>query len=383
MQNRPIVEEQGKIIDILKEISDYYKSKSKAKVSVFTTKNSNYNKYIEVYKQYYEKNAKVIRFDLEDAIREWSNKIEFNRSLEYCFNKIKNEPELLHVCVDLHIFFRLYKMKYYKEVTLTSLDDVLKLESNWFRGQTNAEWQLIPSLFRNSKETKLWRWEDIYKEYNDKPKSISLLSKLREVDIDAKSNPYKAIAFIQHSIGYSQFIDFTRSAEVSLSFAISNGAQMNSYYKDDACVFALKNVKDYKVHSEDSDINSVVENAKVQIFKRNEKIYNIITNKFWQDIITERVKSVVHLIEKPTNDRMMFQKKTFIMYDNVLIIGDEVYVSFDKVSFFEKNLTKYIIDKKDKESLYKQLMEDYPQYHQRYLLDPYLYLGDQINKKPK
>lgn len=73
---------------------------------------------------------------------------------------------------------------------------------------------------------------------------------------------------------------------------------------------------------------------------------------------------------------MLFQKGAFILYDNVIIIDDEVFMSCNKVRFLKNNLKKYIIKANLKEGLYEDLMKKYPQYYQRYLLDPYLYLSE-------
>ncbi|HHT99217.1 MAG TPA: FRG domain-containing protein [Acholeplasma sp.] len=270
-------------------------------------------------------------------------------------------------------------MKHYIEKQLTDIEDIIKYDEQdnivWYRGQTNTNWQLVPSFFRSAKRTALWTWSDIYKDYKSKPSKVSLINKLNEVDIDTKSFPYKTAAFIQHSIGYSPLIDFSRSSKVALSFALSNASSMVNYYGDDACVYVLE-LNNYRILTELEDIDNAIRGSKVQVFRRNESIFNLITNQMWIDLLSGSITSVIHLINKPTNDRMMFQKGTFILYDNAIIIGDEIFMSYNKVSFIGRHLTKYNIDTKSKERLYEKLMIDYPQYHQRYLLDPYLYLGE-------
>lgn len=90
----------------------------------------------------------------------------------------------------------------------------------------------------------------------------------------------------------------------------------------------------------------------------------------------DAAESTIYLINRPINDRMLFQKGAFILYDNVIIIDDEVFMSCNKVRFLKNNLKKYIIKANLKEGLYEDLMKKYPQYYQRYLLDPYLYLSE-------
>ncbi|MDY0214821.1 MAG: FRG domain-containing protein [Bacilli bacterium] len=365
----------------LNEVLLHFKSKSAAKISVFTEKNQKYDDYILQYKEYFNTYENVIFSDFHDAISEYSNKSSKNnmfQSIEGNLNSL-SEKIKLRLVINIHVFFRLYKMKNYTEKPLNNIEDIIKYDKQegivWYRGQTNANWQLIPSFFRNAKESFLWTWKDIYNDYNSKPSKVSLIKKLNEVDINTATFPYKTAAFIQHSIGYSPLIDFTRSPTVAISFALSNGSSMVSYYGDTACVFVLE-LDGYEILSELDDIDKVLSSSKTQVFKRNELIINLLTNKMWIDLMVGTISSTIHLINKPTNDRMMFQKGTFILYDNVIIIGDEVFMSYNKISFIERHLTKYNIEVKFKEKLYENLMIKYPQYHQRYLLDPYLYLGE-------
>lgn len=359
-------------VNQIKKLKNNYKKLIRASISVFTIKNNKYNEYITDYRNYYQDHKSIIIGDIKMAINE--NDLQIN--IESELTNISDE--ILHLKVDLHVFFRLYKMKNYKVEKLTNIKDLIELENQseiWFRGQTNAEWQLIPSIFRNIKKSALWGWDEIYNEYNTKPKKVSLIKKLEEVDIDTITNPYRTISFIQHSIGYSQLIDFSKTSKIPLSFALSNSAQMASYYEDDACVYSL-NVENYKILDNIDEIDSVVKGSKVQLFKRNELLVNLIRNRTWIDLMSGNKKSIIHLINKPTNDRMLFQKGRFILYDNVIIIDSDIYMSFSKIGFMEKQLTKFVIECNNKESLFEELMKEYPQYHQRYLFDPYLYLSE-------
>ena len=365
----------------LKDVLNYYKKKSDAKISVFTEKNKKYEDFIFQYNKYYQDHKQSISNDFFSALNDYRNnssKIITIQGMEYEFDNPSSNI-IVHLFIDIHVFFRLYKMKHYTEKPLNNIDDIISYDNRdgivWYRGQTNTNWQLVPSFFRNARESFLWTWSDIYNDYNSKPNKVSLIKKLNEVDINTAAFPYKTAAFIQHSIGYSPLIDFTRSPEVAISFALSNGSSMVNYYGDDACVFVLE-LNGYKILSELTDIDKVMSSSKTQVFKKNELIITLLTNQMWLDLMTDIKSSTIHLINKPTNDRMMFQKGTFILYDNVIIIGDEVFMSYNKISFIGRHLTKYNIDVKSKEKLYEKLMIKYPQYHQRYLLDPYLYLGE-------
>jgi hypothetical protein len=372
---------EKKFYKSLESLLAYYKRNSKAKISIFTENNKNYFEYMIHYEKYYKANIDNINQDLFLAVEEFRDKVNNDIMLDTNMlrNQIMEDLNLLHIIVNLHIFFRLFKMKYYIELPLNNIEDIIQYNEKqgvvWYRGQTNTNWQLVPSFFRNAKKTSLWTWNEIYKDYKSRPKKVSLISKLNEVDINTFLFPYKTAAFIQHSIGYSPLIDFTRSPKVALSFALANASSMVNYYGDDACVYVL-DLNNYKVLTKLDEIDRAILDFKVQVFKKYDSIINLISNQMWLDLLNNKVDSIIHLINIPTNDRMMFQKGTFILYDGVIIIGDEVFMSYNKVGFMAKHLIKYNIKTKIKENLYEKLMIDYPQYHQRYLLDPYLYLGE-------
>src|SRR5690554_2939179 len=263
------------LLDILNTLLVYYKSKSDAKISMFTEKNKKYKEYMNSYLHYYEKYNNIIHRDINLALVEFDNKDKIdNFSLVYeVFNNVIENEKVIHITVSIHVFFRLFKMKHYIEKQLTDIEDIIKYDEQdnivWYRGQTNTNWQLVPSFFRSAKRTALWTWSDIYKDYKSKPSKVSLINKLNEVDIDTKSFPYKTAAFIQHSIGYSPLIDFSRSSKVALSFALSNASSMVNYYGDDACVYVLE-LNNYRILTELEDVDNAIRGSKVQVFRRNE-----------------------------------------------------------------------------------------------------------------
>lgn len=374
------MENNREFVNTLEVVSKYYKKESNAKISVFTNKNSKYNEYIKKYKVYYGDFREIILRDVDIAISKFDTKKDsILRDIFYLIDNNFEDEELIHIVIDLHIFYRLFEMKHYSEKPLSNINDIIGYDEEdvtiWYRGQTNTNWQLVPSFFRSAKKTALWTWDEIYKDYKSKPQKDSLIEKLNKANIDTNNSPYNTAAFIQHSIGYSPLIDFSKSSKVALSFALSNGSSMVSYYGDDACVYELKLNKTEILENIDS-INDAISKSKVQVFMEYDIITNLITNEMWQNLLNDTAQSVIHLINKPTNDRMMFQKGTFILYDNTIIIGDKIFMSFDKASFIGSRLTKYNIQTTSKEKLYKQLMSDHPQYHQRYLLNPYLYLSE-------
>lgn len=355
------------------------KTKNNSGIKSFTDKHPDYEHFISIYREYYDKFRTIILRDLIYVVSEFvgEKNINFEKDMVVGLEHGTNDDILmLRFRVELHVFYRLYKMNHYEESTLKNIRDLISNKDNencWYRGQINSEWQLIPSFFRNAKKTKLWDWNFIKAEYDSKPEKVPLTNKLDTIGIDT-SSPYSLCSFIQHSIGFSPLIDFSKSPKPALSFAMANGSNLPTYYGDNACVFELK-IDEAQIIDNVADINNIITKAQLQVFDKAPHITTLIQNEMWRNLLKEK-KSVIHFFNLPTSDRMRFQKGVFVMFDNVIIIGNELYLSFDKTKYLSKRLTKYIIRTSKKDDLYNQLMEQFPHYHPRYLLDPYLYMGE-------
>lgn len=371
-------------LNYLKDITNFLKSSFSIKVRLFASNISESNK--TVYFSYFQEHFVKIQKDVREAVEKYSqvkdkNIIQFTHVLD-SYEKIDSDNfDLIGNMVDLHVIFRLFNMKEYINDDLENIGDVSKEKDNlWFRGHTNSNWSLVPSFFRNNNETKLWTWNMILHEYASKPSAPSLVEKLLEVDIDPNINPYKFLAFIQHAISYSPLIDFSKNSRVALSFSLSNQSKILDFYKDESCVYQL-NIRDFKVLEKLNEIDEVIKNVRIQSFRENSSIFTIIQNQLWIDLLLEKTRSVVHLINLPTNDRMLYQKGVFVLFDRVIIIGNEIYFSKNKIDFFRQNLKKFIIKTETKESLIGELYNINPQYHHRYLHNPYLFLEDYYSTK--
>lgn len=370
--------------DNFKEIIEFYKLTYRVKVRTYPSNISESNKV--VYSAYFREHFVKIKRDVKEAIEEYY-KVKGKNISQFIEGIDGNEKidyysiHLIGNMVDLHVIFRLFNMKEYLSDDLENLGDVSKEKDNlWFRGQTNSKWSFVPSFFRNNNETKLWTWNTILQEYASKPSAPSLVEKLLEIDIDPNINPYKFLAFIQHAISFSPLIDFSKNSRVALSFALSNQSKILDFYKDESCVYRL-NISDFKVLKKLSEIDEVIKNVRIQSFKESTNVSTIIQNQLWKDLLLEKTSSVVHLINLPTNDRMLYQKGVFALFDNVIIIGNEIYFSKNKIGFFRQNLKKFIIKAETKESLIAELYNKNPQYHHRYLNNPYLFLEDYYSIK--
>lgn len=369
------------IVSNLGVVTKHFRDKLNAKIWLYTSKSKISDTNKTQYRHYLLNNKRIVIDDVLDSFQ----KCNFDKSTNQHFDfKVFETDEfldtenfdLIRSIIDLHVIYRLFTMKEYVDDNLDNIKDIYREKENlWYRGQTNASWPLIPSFFRNTDDTKIWTWEEILNEYDRKPSSPSLVSKLTEVDINPVDNPYKFIAFIQHAISYSPLIDFTKNSRVALSFALSNSAKISEFYKSDACIYEL-DISNFRVLTDKSEIDEKIRSSKIQIIKDGGSIMNIITNAMWIDLMSVDNESRVHLINVPTNDKMLYQKGVFALFDNVIVIGNEMFFSKTNIAFFRENLKKYIIKTDAKEKLLSSLLEDTPQYHYRYLSNPYLFLED-------
>jgi hypothetical protein len=363
----------------LKEIIKFYKDLLNINFRSFTTENEKYHENLEIYEAYFHKYLNIINTDVQNSVRFYSE----NKNKEYHgqFDEVNdnlNNQTILVLFVNLHIFYRLFRMKDYETKRIKDFQDFkisdLDTKVTWYRGQSNASWQIIPSFFRDSSKTKLWSWDEVISEYNSKPNKNSISMKLNELDIKINDQPYRTVSYVQHAISFSPIVDFTKSLDVALSFALSKSSSLSSYYEVDSSVYELKMNTDSVLHEIDK-IDKALRDSKVQVFSRNEYLVNVIRNEMWT-MMLKGLESIIYLIDFPTNDRMLYQKGTFILFNNTIVIGSDIFLSYNKVSFLKNHLVKNVIPCAKKEEMLKSLLRNTPHYRFRYLMDPYLFLDE-------
>lgn len=221
-----------------------------------------------------------------------------------------------------------------------------------FRGQSNAEWQLQPSVFRNE--------EGIHE-----AALMREFERQNPIEFSGLTNIQKIIK-MQHYGLPTRLLDFSLNPLVALYFACSDSST-------DGAVFALHG---YPLHNEEKSWISIVAKALYEYELKNICIQDVL-----QEILTEpskypsisvesscTEKDICRLLEfnaigflpKLTNPRIAAQEGVFLIMGNKLhntkSVANRTYFSYKNVPPLDvkeiwKNGMKYIIPKEAKEQI--------------------------------
>lgn len=255
----------------------------------------------------------------------------------------------------------------------TLLDDDLEFKSKTdedsiFRGHTNSNYKLIPSIYRNLSIEDRFGIVNISM-LNSLYSKSNLSEKYKRVFGDSKID-YNFCAFAQHSKAYSPFLDFTEDYKVALSFATGTTGSVNEYIKKDAALYSLSFRSSIEVR------NSIDLNA-IDIFINEKRIspMSIIRGKRlflckYEDFAVE-----AFILKDKTNDRMKYQKGCFLYFQRAVIINGNLLlpINFGRIK-------KYIIPASgktlNKMTVYEKIRENYQYYLMDYLMNPYRYFEE-------
>jgi len=233
----------------------------------------------------------------------------------------------------------------------------------YFRGQADAKWNIIPSCLRsiNLDKTQVFTYSDLI----DKYKSIDVYNVYDRI-IDSKRETYPMISFFQHSISFSPLVDFTSKLEVATFFALHNFTQINDFFNKNSAVFVLHNNKgDFKIKKLENDD---LDNMKIGIYKDGPRTfydYSFMYTNMKRFFGTDAKTS---FSTKRTNDRMRYQSGSFVFFDDFII--DNINSTIITIRTGHP-ITKLVIDKSIKKDVLNYLNSNFPDYRLRYLMNPY------------
>lgn len=213
---------------------------------------------------------------------------------------------------------------------------------------------LIPTIFRNKdsffdngKSVILVDAPCLYDFYKTKSGFFDFYE-----NVIAPVNPDKMYDFLsmaQHYFGISPLIDFTKSLEVALSFAIKGRKKV----EEDILVYELelKSTDDYTTSIDVA--NNWLSDYSVMVFRNVTRRdfenpfemisnYKLIYEKFKGSSFLEMNSPSAKLIDVPTNDLIKFQQGVFLLLDDFSLIGKSYLTKKVRNDF---NLKKWIINK--------------------------------------
>ncbi len=188
-------------------------------------------------------------------------------------------------------------------------------------------------------------------------------------------NMYAMLAFAQHYLDMSPFIDFTKSLFVALSFAMKGKTE----FTEDIVLYTAVDIGDDDSTQDVEEVNEWICNYRVHIFKSDlaeatTKRYSetppsadALLNDFkrFQQVLNN-MSPTAKLIDIPTNDLMRYQQGVFLLLNNFSLIDSSYLTKAVRQSFV---INKYIIHKDLCPHLQEFLLKEAPQCRYEYLLD--------------
>lgn len=213
---------------------------------------------------------------------------------------------------------------------------------------------LLPGIYRhkdrffdNGKNVTLVDNEVLYEFYKTKSGFFDMYEKI--ISPVEPDRMYNFLSFAQHYFGISPLIDFTKSLEVALSFAIKD----RKVVSEDILVYELnlKSKEDYTTSLEIAD--KWISEYSVMVFRNVTKYdfespierisnYKMIHDKFRGSSFLDMNSPSAKLIDVPTNDLIKFQQGVFLLLDDFSLIGKSYLTKRVRDEFC---LKKWIINK--------------------------------------
>lgn len=192
-------------------------------------------------------------------------------------------------------------------------------------------------------------------------------------------NLYRMLAFAQHYLDVSPFIDFTKSLYVALSFALKGRTTFekdivlytafdigeNDTSTDEA--EANRWLADYHVNLLRPDSKEDLRRALGELRRANPRPLHLLQPDFLHaEELLESFSPQAKLIDIPTNDLMKYQQGVFLLLNHFNLFGNGYLTKSVRQSF---TINKYVIHRSVCPYLQKLLVQNAPQYRYECLLD--------------
>lgn len=190
---------------------------------------------------------------------------------------------------------------------------------------------------------------------------------------------YSMLAFAQHYLDISPFIDFSASLYVALSFALKD----RQVFEDDIVIYTAFDIGDDDTTCDEEQVNRWLSDYSVGIVRAETAeevriLFNeyqkqtgtspaaLLRNPKEMELLFASVSPKAKLIDIPTNDLMKYQQGVFLLLNEFCLMDTAYFTKTVRQSFVIK---KYVIRKELCPKLLKLLEDKAPQYRYRCLLD--------------
>ena len=275
-----------------------------------------------------------------------------------------------------------------QNISLDSVDSLEYLHQyHYFRGQTDYEWRMSPSILRNLNMDIVLDdkyYFELLSEQNLEDKYNNLIKATPGFSVENKYNKY---AFIQHSTSFSPFIDFTKEPIIAISFSLSNAMRLNDFRNSDSSIICMRfdEQKSDSLITDKKTARAFIKNdMKLEIINSDTfilgKKYELTNSDGRTSLICitsieellDRMTPRFKVLDIPTNDRMLYQKGLFICFYNCLCLKD--FIAYELCP--DLHIAKVCVKKRKKRSILNNIYKNYRQYDPEHLMDPYLYFNE-------
>lgn len=190
---------------------------------------------------------------------------------------------------------------------------------------------------------------------------------------------YKMLAFAQHYLDISPFIDFSASLYVAMSFAMKGRTE----FSDDIVIYTAFDIGDDDTTTDENEVNEWLSGYNVGIVRAESKEEFLKLLSARRKSETENgsfvlspqqrieaffngISPTAKLINIPTNDLMKYQQGVFLLLNDFCLMDKSYFTKTVRQSFVIK---KYVIDKDVCPVLQKLLQDKAPQYRYSCLMD--------------
>ena len=325
---------------------------------------------------YYDKYAsnKMALDQTENKLTEYRWLFDGDYLFEYDIYQLAYFKIILTLYVALGRVSYEYVLEHFEKDKKPLLDSNGNAILTLYRGQSDYQYDLLPSIYRNLDYNGIMT----YKQLCDLYHKSGLYSKYEKTIGGSSGIDYCFISFMQHSISYSPLLDFTTDENIALIFSTdSANTNYNKYKNTDASLYVLK-LNDYFKKGIDNKSLSF-SNHRVQFYKNKLKFHSTIFDKPLVYCMPDDFIVDSQVCLTPSNDRMKYQKGAFLYFEKCVIVNGVMFFPYS-LGVIEKYRIKCAKNAKvgvtSKEIIQRELVGKKPQLSIDHLLNPYYYFSE-------